>query len=539
MRFRLLDTGQCKAVADVADVADTTHILNSAPPAAVITSDGQAPSVTPTPAYSLRLREHYSRRARLVSNVVRLILLSLTLLGALAIIAPVRPGVGGYLRAADAARAGLRYDRALAFYAAATAESPADPRPYCATGDVRVLQQEWRDAISAYRSCTARAANDAQAGAAGWLGLGNALSATGDNAGAERAWRQAAQRGAYEASRRLGLLYERQSRLDEARRAWAALPADDPQALEHLGMFALWRGDYATARADFVAMRAEPNAYADEMVDHGFLVLAALPPQDAAGFSLLGYRFLSIGLPGLALAPLRASLALAPHNGEAHAYLGWALWSLGQQREARQEITTGLRLAPLLSFAWFATGQLALADHNAARAADAFDRAATLDPNNPAIWAASGRLAIAQHDYITGELALSNAARLSHDPADTIALLHLYADQGLHLLTTDRAREAALDAVRRFPDSEPIHYLLAVIYDHIGQLSFAYYAAHDAVALDQTDPAPYVLLGRYAFNSGDYVTAALDLHLALALRPHGAQADEARTLLAPVEDIVV
>ncbi|MGZ3600797.1 MAG: hypothetical protein ACXWQ5_14050, partial [Ktedonobacterales bacterium] len=361
----------------------------------------------------------------------------------------------------------------------------------------------------------------------------------GDDAAAESAWRHAAQLGSHEASRRLGLLYERQSRFDDALRAWSALPAGDPQGREHLGLLALWRGDYATARASFVALRAEPNAYADEMVDNGFLVLAARPPQDATGFSLLGYRFLSIGLPSLSLAPLRAALALAPHDGAAHAYLGWALWALGQQREARQEIATGLRLAPQISFAWYATGQLALADDNAQRAADAFDHAAALDPNNSVIWAASGRLAIARRDYIAGELALERAADLSHDPADTVALLDLYADRGLHLLTTDRAREAAFEAVRRFPDSEPIRYLLAVVYDHIGQLSFAYYAAHDAIALDPSDPGPYVLLGRYAFNSGDYVTAALNLRLALALRPHGAQADEARALLAPIEDIAV
>lgn len=523
----------------MADSADTAHIPTNAPPVAVNASDRQVPPIVPTPAYPHHLREHYAHRARYVRNIVRLILFSLTLLGALVTLAPDHPGVGGYLNAAATARAGLRYDRALAFYATASAQAPDDPRPYCATGEVRALQQEWRAAIIAYRACIARASGDTQTGAAGWLGLGDALSATGDDAGAESTWRHAAQMGAREASRRLGLLYERQSRFDEARRAWAVLPGDDPQALEHLGLFALWRGDYATARADFVALRAEPNGYADDMVDNGFLVLAALPPQDARGFSLLGYRFLSIGLPSLAVAPLRASLALAPHDGATHAYLGWALWSLHQQREARQEIATGLRLAPLLSFAWYATGQLALADDDAPRAADAFDHAAELDPNNPVIWAASGRLAVVRHDYVKGELALGNAAKLSRDPADTIALLELYADRGLHLLTTDRAREAGLEAVQRFPDSEPIRYLLAAVYDHIGQLSFAYYAARDAIALDPTDPAPYVLLGRYAFNSGDYVTAALDLRLALALRPHGAQADEARALLAPIEDIAV
>ncbi|MGZ3603271.1 MAG: hypothetical protein ACXVDF_25435, partial [Ktedonobacterales bacterium] len=212
----------------MADSADTTHIFTSAPPVAtaVIASDERAPSLVPAPPYppSHRFDELYARRARLVRNIVRLILFTLTLLGTLAVVAPDRPGVGGYLAAAASARAGLRYDRALAFYATATAESPADPRPYCATGDVRALQQEWHDATAAYRACVARAASDTQTGAAGWLGLGNALSTPGDDAAAESAWRHAAQLGSHEASRRLGLLYERQSRFDDALRAWSALP---------------------------------------------------------------------------------------------------------------------------------------------------------------------------------------------------------------------------------------------------------------------------------------------------------------------------
>ena len=524
----------------VVDGADTRTSIKSTdtPHRVENTGTPQTPSIAMA-TRPLRRRKRHSRRARRMRRILRLAVFVLALLGLLAVIIPVRPNVGGYLAAAAAARAGLRYDRALAFYAAASAESPADPRPYCATGEVRALQQEWPDAIAAYRSCIARATADAQEGIKGWLGLGNALSASGDDVRAEDAWRHAAAGGEHEAWRRLGLLYEQQSRFDEAQHAWTALPEDDPQAREHLGLLALGRGDYARARADFVAARAQPNAYADEVVDNGILVLAARPPQDAAGFSLLGYRFLSIGQPGLAQAPLRAALALDPGNGQAHAYLGWALWIAHQQSAGRQEIATGLRLAPSLSFAWYATGQVALADDDARRAGDAFAHAAALDPNNPVIWAASGRLAIAQHDYLLGELALERAAELSHDPADTIALLQLYADRGLHIQTTDRARQAALEALKRFPDDEAVRYLLATVYDEIGQPSFAYYAAQEAIALDPTDPGPYVLLGRYAFDDGNYVTAALDLRLALALRPHGPLADEARAILAPIKDIAV
>lgn len=100
-----------------------------------------------------------------------------------------------------------------------------------------------------------------------------------------------------------------------------------------------------------------------------------------------------------------------------------------------------------------------------------------------------------------------------------------------------RATFAATTAVERFPRNEPIRFLLSEVYQKAFQPSFAYYASEAAISLDPTDPAPYILLGRSAEGQGNYVTAALDLLIALALRPDGPQAAQARALLAPIADV--
>ena len=107
---------------------------------------------------------------------------------------------------------------------------------------------------------------------------------------------------------------------------------------------------------------------------------------------------------------------------------------------------------------------------------------------------------------------------------------HLGIDDGT-------ARAAGIRAVTRWPHSEALEFLLAQIFVDSNQMVDAYYATVTAHLLDPTDPGPYVYLGAQAENEGDYVTAALDLRIALALRPSGPLAPEARTLLAPIADV--
>lgn len=456
----------------------------------------------------------------------------LALAGLALAIAPVQPAVEQYLAAAARDRANQRYDLALDQYSAAHAAADADPRPLCATAEVRVLQREWPAAITAYHACLAR--DGANGGA--WLALGDALAASGDNAGAAQAWQRAAAHGARDGWRRLAAAQEAMGDVTAAARAWARLPRDDPQALAHLGLLALWRGELPTAQADLLSALERPGADLDAIRSAGFLDLASARPQPADWQARLGFALLSIGLPRLALDPLRQALAADASTAPAHAYLGWALWLTGDPTAGAAEITAARDLDPQLSFAWFATGEVAAARGDLASADTALRQALTLDDANSAIWTAEAHVLLAQRDYFEADLAFGNAAHLSNAPGATVEWLQFYLDLR-YGIDDQRALTAAQAAVRRWPQSEPIRFQLAEIYEQMRQPAFSFYAATQARALDPTDPGPHVLLGQSALRAGDLVAAALELRTALALRPGGPLAGEARDLLAPIADI--
>lgn len=460
---------------------------------------------------------------------------------------PVGPSVNDDLAAAMRARTSYRYDRALAWYASAEAAAPDDPRPVCETGDVRSLQREWALAAAAYQRCLALHPDDV---ASAWLGLGDARSALGETQGAMAAWQRSADAGGSAAIERLGDAYESAGDVNAAVAAWKRLPADDAEARAHLGMLALWHGDVATARADFVMARDQTNAAAQALMDDGFAPLASGRSLDATAWGELGRAFLVANLPALALVPLRTATRLDPGGDSAHAYLGWTLWLLGQQgitpggtpasfaAEGRSESQVALHLNADDSFAWFAAGTMAAASGDLGTAYTEMAKAVALDGRNPAIWSAAGQVALAQADYLAAELDFGNAAQFSTRPDETVTLLHFYADRG-YGLDDGRAMAAAGAAVRRWPRSEPIRFLQAEIADEAGAPDAATYSALAALRLDPTDPGPYVLLGRYASKAGRYVAAAGYLRVAIALEPDGSWAALAAALVAPLHALDV
>ncbi|MGH2486145.1 MAG: tetratricopeptide repeat protein, partial [Ktedonobacterales bacterium] len=320
---------------------------------------------------------------------------------------------------------------------------------------------------------------------------------------------------------------------------WKRLPASDPEALEHLGVFALWRGDTATARADLVAVRAQPSAYRDEIDAGGFAVFAAQPPTTSDAYGRMGYAFLSTDMTTLALRPLQTAIALDPNNGDAHAYLGWALWQTGKTSDALAQETLARRLSPHLAFGWYASGEMAVATGKFSDAEHDFLEGVTYDGRNSALWDALGHVQRQLRKYYDAELDFQNAATLSSDPQYTIDWLHYFTDFHIGFSSSDTARYAANTAIGMFPENGAVRTLVGAIYDLSGLVNDAYFQWQQAITLDPSDPRPYIGLARYAENQGDFVQAAWELRTALALQPDGPDAPAAHALLAVVADVAV
>jgi len=469
-------------------------------------------------------------RLRAVLRWLRIALLYLAVLAGLTIaLGPTGPSIDQALAAGDVARATYRYDRALSWYATAGMIDPTDPRPACRAGTIYLLQQEYAAARDAYEQCAARQPTSATA----WLGVGDAWQALGNVSAAQSAWRRSMRNGGQVAIGRLAHVAEQEQRFGLARSLWEQLPRSNGEALMHLGLIALWNGEYAQASADFLALRAVPNQWANQVTDDGFVELAARPLPGYQWQTLLGYKFLAAGMPSFAIEPLRAAIAAAPSFGDARAYLGWALWQTGQKAEAQQQIADGLRLSPKLSFALFAAGQLAASEGNNARARSLYQRALSLDARNPVLWEAFGQEELASLRFISASLALRNAAQFSSDPRYIVAYLRLFTDYH-YGLTDGSAQAAIIFALQRAPRVEPVLFQIGLLYHLLANETDAFYTFEQARALDPTDAGPYVMLGEANENGGNYVAAALDLRTALALRPNGPYAAKARALLAPI-----
>jgi tetratricopeptide (TPR) repeat protein len=521
---------------DPLPVSDAPHPAPSLPAVATTTPHharalGVAPGAVLRGAgspYAERLFPRAGWHARPLGWVV-------SLLALLMLLAPEGPGASDLFAAGAAAQAAWRYDRALAFYQRAADLNPADWRPWCLEGKVLALQQRYPQAADAYDRCRALG-ND---GPSVWLALGDIAQARGDTVGAEHAWLRSAAQGGAEARRRLGGLYETEGRLDLAAAQWQVLAAGDGgdgEAQAHLGQLALAEGDYVAARAHFVAARELPGFAGQDAVDHGFVALAGVAPEDGVGLARVGFAFLQADQLALARLPLEKSLAAAPDFGPTYAYLGWIAWQAGDVSEAQVDLATALRLAPRDPFTLFASAELAMAARQWTTARTELAQALTHDGENPALWAEQARADLATRDYLGAELSYDTAARLATDPLYSEVLLRYYLDHRLGQ-TDGRALFVANSAAVRWPHQARIQELAGQLYALAGQPTLAYLAYQRANALDPSDPQPYLDLGRIAFYEGEYVTAALDLRTVVALRPDGPLAEQARALLSSISTV--
>ena len=458
--------------------------------------------------------------------------LALIALVTLVALLPQGPGVTALLAAAAQQRAVYRYDRALAFYAQARAANHNDPRPSCASGAVYLLQRQYAAANSAYQTCVALDPSDASH----WLALGDALAAggAGDSAAASAAWSHAAQLGSPDGFARQAQAAERAGQLDAATSAWAQVPPDDGAlgelAAAHLGLLALARGNDAAARAHLARVLSSTSSLALRLRDNGVFLFDQRTPIFATDWLGIGHALLSLGLPAVALGPLRRAVTLDPSNGSAHAYYGYTLWILGQSDAARPQLAAGLADQPYVPFADYAAGEAALSDGQPSLALDHFQRALRVDPKNAALWSAAGDAALAASQYEVAQLSYQNAAQFSATPDATIALIRFYLAHGIGF-DDGSAAQMASAAVARFPGNEPLVFLEALIQNTSGFTDYAQGLFQLASQLDPSDPGPWFYLGSAAAQGGDVVTASIDLRTALALQPTGFYAAKASAAL--------
>lgn len=456
------------------------------------------------------------------------------LLVLLVILAPTPPSVTNLYTAASGARASWRYDRALAFYQRAAQQDPADPRAHCLMGEVLALQQLYRQAVAAYTTCQRLG----DRGGAVWRALGDLAQDQGDTQGAERAWLRAAALGDATARHRLGLLYEAQARFDLATAEWQRLPANDAVARVHLGLLALRTGDFAMARAEFIAARGLPSTAGQDAVDQGFVQLAAVGPSDPAGLTVIGASFIKAGMPTFARLPLQRALVLSPGSGPAHAYLAWVERVAGETAAAQADSAVALANAPFDSFALFVAAELALDAHQWSAGVGLLDQALQFDGKNAELWAERGRAEVALRDYLHAELSYQLAERDGTDPAFGQLYLDFYVQ--FHIgLDTGRAQAAALETTQHFAGDSVVWELAGQIYGLGGDGASQQAAFVLANQLDPSNPRPYLDLAQLAYAERDYDVATRDLRTGLALQPEGPLAEKFQAMLAVLSDFAV
>jgi Flp pilus assembly protein TadD len=505
-------------------VEHATGLGGAAAQADVVVMTAQT-SASPRRISRGRRRAMLRRRRRIRWAVLLVLLASVLFLG---------PGQRDWTDAGAAARAAWRYDRALAFYRLAMRRDPADPRPYCLTGEVLSLQHELHDAAAAFQRCRALGEDTAAVAQR----LGDLASAQGDTRTAQREWLRSIRLGGTTARRRLALWHEARGEFDQAAVQWTALGARDGQAQEHLGMLELRVLDFPSAQRSFFAARELPGFYGQEAVDADFVQLAALGVTDPNAATAIGVAFVNAGLPVFARAPLEEAIAASPQDATAHAYLAWVYLLAGRQDAASTQVNLALSIAPADAFAHF----VAASQDGARGDWAAADRDCTLglqrDDQNPALWLLLARAQEGERTYLDAELSYERAAQLAAEPEYTQQLLGFYLGHRLGL-ADGRAYAAAVRAEARWPDNAAIRKLEGQIDDLVGQPGKAYASWTMALQLDPQDPEPWFVLGRYAYVGGDLTTAVGYLRTAATLQPASDWAAQARRLLAPLPNAAI
>ena len=446
-------------------------------------------------------------------------------------IAVQAPTESDNLQAGLAAQGQQEYWRAETFFQQATLLAPQDFQPWLDLANLHLLEHQ--DDLAQNELGTAHALDTNNADI--WLTIGNVAEDQGHLPDAERAWLQATRLqpsdAQMQAHQQLGLLYENQSRFQDAEAQFAALPGSDTLAQYLLGALRLERGDRAGARQAFDATLDQTSDPQLVSAAQAFLQAINQWNGSAASEKLLGYTYIQNSLPTLAVAPLQRAVALAPNDSSAHAYLGWSYFRTGQLSQAQQAEQQAVTLEAGNSFARYTLCLLDLTFGHYTSATDQLIIALAGDPRNPVLWATSGEISSDLGNLTAAEHALRTAAAdAGGDPQFSLLLATFYADHNFGL-NDGTALAAAREAVALAPDNGLAFDALGRIQQSLYDLPAALDSFSQAAILDPTSATIHEHLGSIQVTLNDLRSAELNLRKAIVLDLNGPVALQAERLL--------
>ena len=434
------------------------------------------------------------------------------------------------LQAGLAAQGQQEYWRAETFFQQAALNAPDDYQPSLDLARLHLL--EHLDDLAQSELETARSLKSDNADI--WLTLGDVAQDQHNAQAAEKAWLQAIHFnpvGAQtQARERLGLLYEQQSRWQDAEKQFAALPSD-ALAQYHLGALRLEQNDRTGARQAFQAVLNLPNSADQRDAAQNFLHALDQWNGSAQSQKLIGYTYIQSNLPALATASLKQATALAPQDAAAHAYLGWVYLAGGNTSQAQQEEQMAVALEPTNSFANYVLSVLDISSGRFSLADTALQEALTKDTHNPVLWATRGAIAEQLNDLVSAERDLRQAVDdAGGDPQFSLLLATFYANYQVGL-NNDTALSAAQEAVQLNPTTGTAYDVLGRIQEEMKDFPDAISAYMQAVNFAPTNAAIHMHLGNILANQGYIRTAELNLRKAIVLDLNGPTARQAQQLL--------
>lgn len=419
------------------------------------------------------------------------------------------------LAAAETARAGSEYGRAMALYQQVLQVQPDRHEARVRLADLLRLKRRFDEAEAQVNQVLRAVPDQPEA----LLLLGRLKYRAGNLDAALAAWRAVPRfnEATVEAARELAWAAERGRDRPQAVTEWQrllTLRADDGEAAWRLSLWLL-PDQPAQAATLIEQLTAHPEAAWAERAKRLRAALAETAGEVDPAYKAarLGITLVSEREPERATALFARAVALEPSYADAWRYLAYCQLQTLQLGEADRALQRAQALEPDDVFGLRLSGLLAMARNDAQAAAAALSLAVAKDPNDALAWADLGAAQAAAGDYDSAETAYRTAALRM--PELELARAHFHLDHAYHPLAgieaaeravvanpssaeargllgwglhlTSREVEAAAnlrEAVRLAPTDARLHYRLGLVLQNLNDLPGARAALARAIDLD-------------------------------------------------------